>query len=369
MKNKYSALTILVIFILFSLYQYYCGKEYKVLNVVTPTILEIDTNGNNIVDDDERFCLPNIKTFTANLKYNSDEILPELGLSYNQSIALGYLTDEYANYILNSDKINLEISEEQHSDCRPAKITIGEDNYEDLLTDNGYAIKDGKPANEQEFNHVLERANKLDLVLLNHHSQKYHSLDCKYGKMAEDAVILLKKEIPQNAKPCQFCIIQHPSKGNKNNSKNTFERPQIPPPPDIAHDGNIKLILTDFTSVIKPNNNCSHEVCRDLVKAINAANETVDIAMYGIEEIPAVVDALEGAEARGVKIRIVYDIDQKSENYYNGTLKFVERFTDAVSDKIKGNAAQTNMLMHNKFAVIDGKKVYTGSMNFSVTGL
>ena len=71
---------------------------------------------------------------------------------------------------------------------------------------------------------------------------------------------------------------------------------------------------------------------------------------------------------RGVNVRIVYDTKTSSENYYPETDGFVKNFKNVRADKIEGNATQTNMLMHNKFAILTIKKVYTGSMNFSTTG-
>lgn len=351
--------------IIFVIFQISKGCNPFVLKVVTPTMLEIDLNNNGITDDGETFCIAGTNTFTSNLQKSSEKLADQVGISYAQSLAVGYLTDEFARKTIEGRIVQLEETGEVIPECKYANVFIEGKNYSEILKSQGYSIKDGKPENAEMFNLVKEKAKNLKLVIFNHKSLKYHTLDCKYGKAAGDAVVLLLSEISKEAKPCKFC---HVDKRIKNNSYKTSGEPIIPPPPGIINDGNFQLIMTDFTEILIPDRNCSNSICKAFVKTINEAQNTIDIAAYGWAAIPAVDKALLEAKNRGVKIRIVYDTNTSGTNYYEETKDFIKNYENTKSDYIQGSAKLTNMLMHNKFAIFDNRKVYTGSMNFSTTG-
>jgi len=363
MKEKISALFLLIFFLLFTCYQVLMHNKPLVLNVLTPTLLQVDLNRNNIIDEDENVCVAGINSFTANLKYISEDLETKLNLTYEKSIALGYLSDSYASNILIGNPVKLKFTDKKTPSCRYAEVYLNDKNYADMLYDNGFGIKDDLTYNKDAFKTLLARAEKLKLVILNHKSLKYHTLNCKYGKVAHDAVVVPENEVPKDAKPCKYCHLSKYENKFINKSK------EITPPPNIITDGNLKLILTDFTRILRPDRNCSHQVCRELVGLIDSANETVDIALYGWADIKKVNDAIERAKSRGVKFRVVYDFSGGKSDYYPETRNFISRFSDVRSDEIKDNKKLTSMLMHNKFAIFDNKKVYTGSMNFSTTGL
>ena len=342
-------------------------QEPTVLKVITPTQLEIDLNNNGKADENELVCVQDTKTFTANLKHNNEALAKELNLPYIQALSIGYLTDKFAKETLEGKKVNIVMSDNQPPNCINAEVYINDFKYTDLLAQQGFTSDKMKDKNTLKT--LLDNASKLKLVILNHKSQKYHTPDCSYGQAAEDAVVILQKELPKDTHPCKFCHIK-----NTKRSKNLHHKPNniyqsAPPPPSIITSGDIRLILTDFTTILKPNRNCSHEACKEFITAIENAQESIDIAAYGFVSIPEIDRALSNAQERGVKIRIVYDIDSNHNNYYPETLDFVSRFIDTRSDEIPGKANITNMLMHNKFAIFDNKKVFTGSMNFSGTGL
>lgn len=49
-----------------------CRKSEKtILNVIEPSIVEVDLNGNKIFDDGETVCVPNVQAFTANVAKTS----------------------------------------------------------------------------------------------------------------------------------------------------------------------------------------------------------------------------------------------------------------------------------------------------------
>ncbi len=362
MKEKAAAFFIILIFLAFAGFQISISGRTPVIGVITPEIIQVDLNNNHKVDDNETICAAGVKAFSSNLNKLSQEDAQKAGLTFEQAAAIGYLSDEFVSKLLLGNNVKLKFLDEKYADCRAAKIYINDKNYSEILYENGFDLK------SPVFPAIKEHASKLNLVIYNHKSKKFHTLDCNYGKAAHDAVILLKKEIPSGAKPCKYCHVKKHSSAKANKSHKKYITEKISTTPTIITDGSTKLILTDFTTILNPDRNCSHSVCKEFVNLVNSSLSSIDIALYGWADIPQIAMALKNAEQRGVTVRIVYDTKTSSENYYPETDGFVKNFKNVRADKIEGNAAQTNMLMHNKFAIFDNQKVYTGSMNFSTTG-
>ena len=361
MKEKFSILVLFLLLFGILFWQNTLKTSVRVLNVVTPVHLQVDINNNSRFDDGELVCVNGVKSLTSNLQYYSESLANDINLSFENAVAVGYLADEFANSLLSGSKVKLNFTGEVTPDCKFADVYINDVNYSEALYEHGFGIIN-KNSVSSAFQNVLAAAKKLKLVVMNHKSNKYHTLDCKYGKVAHDTVVLQEGQIPKSASPCKFCHL------SKSEQKHLEQKKTILPPPNIITDGNFKLILTDFTTILKPDRNCNHAVCKEFVKQIDNSKETIDIALYGWANIPKVNTSLENALKRGVNIRIVYDTSLGKENYYTETENFVNKFENVRSDNIGGDKKLTNMLMHNKFAVFDGKVVYTGSMNFSTTG-
>lgn len=94
-----------------------------------------------------------------------------------------------------------------------------------------------------------------------------------------------------------------------------------------------------------------------LVKAIDNARVSVDAALYSLS-LDSVRDALLRAYQRGVRVRMVME----SENMDRADPEYLkEKGIPILGDRRDG-------LMHNKFIVIDGQEVWTGSMNLTDSG-
>jgi phosphatidylserine/phosphatidylglycerophosphate/cardiolipin synthase-like enzyme len=87
------------------------------------------------------------------------------------------------------------------------------------------------------------------------------------------------------------------------------------------------------------------------------AQQQVDIAAYDLDANP-LIDALIELKKRGVTVRVVTDDN-------NGKLPAIRRLRRNGVNVIEDNRSG---LMHNKFIVIDGYIVYTGSINFTSNG-
>lgn len=177
----------------------------------------------------------------------------------------------------------------------------------------------------------------------------------------------------------------------------------------------VKVYLNSPLDFDKPSERTDSNVGKALIELINSANDTIDFAIYGLRNQKDVLDALIDAQSRGVIIRGVVDMDINNENYYDDTDDLIATFTNIVTDYdtdiktlnqkknstskpywsvpkgyngppqcigyslkndkaiIAVHASKENFefkgdIMHNKFFIVDGSKVWTGSTNVSGTG-
>lgn len=365
MKKHFTTLFLILLFVIFSVFITINGKTKTVLEVVTPTKIRIDTQEGN-----ENICIENTEAFSLEPTeefYN--KYSKKLKLSKTDMISLGYLSQEFAQKTLTNQNIQLNLSGRVTKDCDYATIQINGIDYKDILNNSGFGLENGKPVADEKFQKNLENARKLNLVILNHHSGKYHTLDCPYGNVAHDKIIIPEKQVPKDSKPCKFCHQTKPKKFKLKKGVDIVKLPQIPQPSLNHSDGSIKILYTDFTRQLKPNKLCQSNACKELVNTINSAQNTLDMAIYGYQEVPAITSALQNAKNRGVKIRFVYDSYYTPEqNYYKDNQIIINLADKSISDKTTSQTT-TNMIMHNKFIIVDNKTVFTGSMNISQTGL
>lgn len=355
---QFSKITIIIlilgIFSAFTCFEICRRSEKTVLNVIEPTIIEVDLNGNKIFDAGETVCIEQIEAFTANIAKNQSELSKALNITNQDALKLGYITDEFAEDLLSNKNVKLKFTGKENQNCKFADIYINKQSYKEKLLNSGLGFVNKTPVDDINFKNKLAKARKFNLVILNHKSNKFHTLDCKYGTIAHDAIIIPRKQIPNDAKPCKFCHIDKKS----HQSLKTKEH-FIPDYPLLISNGSIKMFLTDHSTTLKPERKCNSPACKEVLNRINSAQNSIDIALYGYDNIPDITNALENAKKRGVKLRIVYDISTKS--YYPETSKLL-----SLAAEISGDSPK--VLMHNKFMIFDNKSLITGSMNFSSTG-
>jgi phosphatidylserine/phosphatidylglycerophosphate/cardiolipin synthase-like enzyme len=94
-----------------------------------------------------------------------------------------------------------------------------------------------------------------------------------------------------------------------------------------------------------------------LLAAIEGARLSIDAAVYSFS-LNSIRDALIRAHQRGVHVRMVMESDSMDRA---DPQVLIEAGIPVLGDRREG-------LMHNKFIVIDGAEVWTGSMNFTDSG-
>ncbi len=98
-----------------------------------------------------------------------------------------------------------------------------------------------------------------------------------------------------------------------------------------------------------------------LLAFVNDATTSIDVALYGLNR-QSVVDALVAAHDRGVTVRVVGDDEAATGDYSSSYQALTAAGITVITDT-------SGYIQHNKFLVIDGQIVWTGSTNFTDTGL
>jgi phosphatidylserine/phosphatidylglycerophosphate/cardiolipin synthase-like enzyme len=168
----------------------------------------------------------------------------------------------------------------------------------------------------------------------------------------------------------------------------------------------IKVITNSPLTHLTPNKSCESKICKELIYLIENAEDSIDFAVYGLRGQIEVLNTLIAAKNRGVSIRGVIDKDVYGKTYYSDTYLLEENFDAIKSDyekdlntlsllknkeyadkcerpkghegplqcfEGKGYASKEKLkfsgdIMHNKFFIIDGEYIWTGSANISDTG-
>jgi phosphatidylserine/phosphatidylglycerophosphate/cardiolipin synthase-like enzyme len=131
-----------------------------------------------------------------------------------------------------------------------------------------------------------------------------------------------------------------------------YTAPEPPVVADPAQPGDIAVYFSDPLSGRSSGGPEEH-----LIRAIDSAQRTVDIAIYNIS-LENVADALLRAHRREVQVRMVMESEAMERNVPQ---QLMDAGIPIIGDRREG-------LMHNKFIVIDGREVWTGSLNLTTTG-
>ncbi len=97
-----------------------------------------------------------------------------------------------------------------------------------------------------------------------------------------------------------------------------------------------------------------------LVAEINKAQSSIDIAIYSFTA-DAIREALIAARDRGVAIRVIADASQADQS--GSEIATLEH----LGFSLKRMTSPTGGIMHNKFMIIDGRLLFTGSYNWSAS--
>jgi len=111
-------------------------------------------------------------------------------------------------------------------------------------------------------------------------------------------------------------------------------------------------VTSNISIYFSPKDKCDEILINELLNA----KQEVNIAIYSLTKLN-IGEAIAKLKKRGVKIRVVVD-NQQAGGKYSLDEYLIAQQIPLLRDKHSG-------LMHNKFAVIDGQVVLTGSYNWT----
>lgn len=115
-----------------------------------------------------------------------------------------------------------------------------------------------------------------------------------------------------------------------------------------------------FTNVINSSDENAHHGSaaeQALIQSIDSAQRTIDGALFELNA-PDTTAALVRALGRGVQVRLVVD----DEHAFEDPESTIQEVIDA-GGQVRND--ERSALMHNKFLIIDGQTLWTGSMNLT----
>ena len=112
----------------------------------------------------------------------------------------------------------------------------------------------------------------------------------------------------------------------------------------------------------------AREVAGEIATFLNDARESLDLALYDVrlesDSGALVLAALLGAHQRGVRVRLLFDVDHPGPIPVPPPPEASPDAIEALPVETRGIAGIPD-LMHHKFCVRDGRDVWTGSMNWT----
>lgn len=376
MKNKViSSIILIIIFLLFSVYV--CEKSkikpHKIIQIVRPDLFYIDLNDDGIPDNNELFKLKDVYAYDTTLNDFTREQAKKLEIDEYDYLKDGFLARNWAQNVLLDKEVYITSKTDTYnydSNMKYRYVNVSFDGKDlgKFYLENGlgYLKDDTEDADYLAIENINKSKlnakvlSKLDFVLVNLHSKIFHELNCEYSPLIKNAIIELRKNAIQVYKSCNICANSANKIDLKLNSliplsKNKYLKSVN------KNFGAIELYLINPLEYSKPDSNCKSAICKRILSEINSSNKTIDIALYGFGEIKAIVDALNKARARGVKIRFVADYSKNMDKIYPYTSKLIADFS--------GHCDKSDIIMHNKFFIFDNQKVITGSANISPSGI
>lgn len=327
MRTKIIGITILILlFINFLIFLNPSIEETYVNEVTSP--VEIKLKGNVV------YRLNDFDCFDSYYSSKNTNLASKLNLSEDEAFILGNLAKYWAKNLMDNRKVYVN-----NDDLIYYKYS-----YKRKFENSAFCIKDGKFTNNFAAQKMIKKIRKSNYMIFDFDTETYLPLD-------------------KNFQAKNYIIVR---KGYKKSKKFLAKTKTISAVPLALKNGNFKIIISDFTQKLKPDRNCSTEMCKEILNNINSAKTSIDFAIYGYSSVPSIENAIKNAKARGVKIRLVYDIDSTGGNIYPNTNELVKLVGNVKNDSL---SKEKSAIMHNKFYIFDNKIVITGSANLSHTDM
>lgn len=390
------------------------ATSHKVIKVIDGDTVYIDFNDNGIPEQNEKVRINGIDTFETKLNDGLEWQMKLYGLSQDEALGVGYYGKEFAKKELLNKTVRAEYTAEEKFDKNNRHLMSiyyncnknGKcNNYEEevlkaglatIYTKSNLAVQLKQYENLDKIKTYAKKSHKLNLVLLNNKTGKFHEPDCEYAQYMGGAELVQKKDIGK-AVGGQCCINVKPD---------VIKQKKMSEILSDLEKNNIAIYFVDPLKNKKPVNEPDSDAALALLALINNAKDNINFAIYGIGGQDEIFRALVEAQKRGVKIQGVADVDKEYKNVYSDTFRLIsiiknfavdfestktteekERkkyYVNNINIPYKQNikfdfdnnsidktyVTQTGIeiqkgIMHNKFFIVDNQYVWTGSTNVS----
>ena len=388
--------------------------SHKIIKVIDGDTVYIDFNDNGIPEQDEKVRINGIDTFETKLNDGLNWQMKLYNLTKDEALGLGYYGKEFAKKELLNKSVKAEYTAEEKFDKNNRHLmSIYYDcnkngkckNYEEevlkaglatIYTKSNLAVQLKPYENLNKIKAYAKKSHKLNLVLLNNKTGKFHKPDCEYAQYM-GAAELVPKKVVGKAVGGQCCINVKPD---------VIKQKKMSEILSDLEKNNIAIYFVDPLKNKKPVNEPDSDAALALLTLINNAKDNINFAIYGIGGQDEIFRALVEAQKRGVKIQGVADVDKEYKNVYSDTFRLIsiiknfavdfestktteekERkkyYVNNINIPYKQNikfdfdnnsidktyVTQTGIeiqkgIMHNKFFIVDNQYVWTGSTNVS----
>ncbi len=388
--------------------------SHKVIKIIDGDTVYIDFNDNGIPEQNEKVRINGVDTFETKLNDSLEWQMKLYGLSQDEALGLGYYGKEFAKKELLNKSVKAEYTAEEKFDknnrhlmsiyyncnkngkCKNYEEEVLKAGFATIYTKSNLAVQLKPFVNLDKIKAYAKKSHKLNLVLLNNKTGKFHEPDCEYAQYMGGAELVQKKGVGK-AVGGQCCINVKPD---------VIKQKKMSEILSDLEKNNIAIYFVDPLKNKKPVNEPDSDAALALLALINNAKDNINFAIYGIGGQDEIFRALVEAQKRGVKIQGVADVDKEYKNVYSDTFRLIsiiknfavdfestktteekERkkyYVNNINIPYKQNikfdfdnnsidktyVTQTGIeiqkgIMHNKFFIIDNQYVWTGSTNVS----
>ena len=377
-------LSIVLILTTVSIIPVSASVEHKVIKVIDGDTVYVDFNDNRIAEQDEKVRINGIDTFETKLNDGLNWQMKLYNLTQDEALGLGYYGKEFAKKELLNKSVRAEYTAEEKFDknnrhlmslyydcnrqgkCKSYEKEVLKAGLATIYTKSNLADELKQYQNLDKIKAHAKKSHKLDLVVLNKKNDKYHKLDCKYGWMSSQQELIDKPLIKYSTASCCYPESQNQAK-NISFIQQQKEKVFL----NRLEKQKIELYFVNPVNKKHPVNKSINDVSKSLEALINNAESSIDIAAYGFAGQDNIINTLRRAKARGVTIRGV--VDDYGTSLYPDTEKIVKEFgfkTDVFVPIAQRQfdekfTRSQSALMHNKFVIVDGKYIWTGSTNIT----
>ena len=335
LKKKISIICLILLAMSYSIFFLLTKEEFLYVNkVISPVEF--------ILENNQKFFLKGIDYFDSYFSQKNKIYAEKFKISEEEAFIIGNLGKYWAKNLIENREVKI----------KEDNLIFFKYSYREKFLNSPFAIVNGESTNPAAFEKLINSIRKTKYVIIQDEKVFPISKDLELG----DFVIIKKSAYNR--------VFKKKQKRNKNEFSEKildidFKNYKL----DL---GDIKIIVSDFTKNLKPDRDCKSEICKEILDNINSSKTSIDMAIYGYSSIPKIENAIKNAIKRGVKFRLIYDIDSKLQNIYPNTFDLVKLIPNSVNDK---NSKEFNYIMHNKFYIFDNKTVITGSANLSHTDM